>query len=289
MRASSPIRALVIAVAVALAAAPAISQAQVYLGVTIDTPPPLIPTYTQPPAPYPNYMWEPGFWQWGTAGYFWVPGTWTAPPATGLYWTPGYWGASGPGWAWHPGWWGPQVGFYGGINYGYGYYGSGFVGGYWSGNAFRYNTAVVNVNRTVIHNTYVNKTVVRNVTNRVSYNGGRGGIVRQPTAAEQRAYAQRRYGPTQAQLDHSRSASNDREAASAVNHGKPARTATATPMPHRPPAAKMPTAADKKAAQAHQTGTPREPTIHDSDLGHGPPPAHPAPAPASGGGHKPPL
>ena len=34
---------------------------------------------------------------------------------------------------WHLGYWGPHVGFYGGVNYGYGYVGVGFVGGRWEG------------------------------------------------------------------------------------------------------------------------------------------------------------
>jgi len=55
-------------------------------------------------------------------------------------------------------------GFYGGVNYGFGYSGVGFVGGEWRGGRFAYNTAVVNVNRTVIHNTYINKTVMKFAT-----------------------------------------------------------------------------------------------------------------------------
>ena len=73
---------------------------------------------------------------------------------------------------------------YRGISYGYGYFGTGYVGGRWSGNAFRYNTAVTNVNRTVIHNTYVDKTVYRNGYNHVSYNGGKGGVHAQPVTRE---------------------------------------------------------------------------------------------------------
>ena len=40
------------------------------------------------------------------------------------------------------GYWGPQVGYYGGINYGGGYYGNGYVGGYWRHNSFVYNAYV---------------------------------------------------------------------------------------------------------------------------------------------------
>jgi hypothetical protein len=63
-----------------------------------------------------------------------------------LLWTPGYWAWRDDGvYVWRSGYWGPRVGFYGGVNYGYGYTGSGYYGGYWSGRVFTYNTAVTNV------------------------------------------------------------------------------------------------------------------------------------------------
>ena len=43
------------------------------------------------------------------------------PPAVGLLWTPGYWGFNNGIYAFNRGYWGPHVGFYGGINYGFGY------------------------------------------------------------------------------------------------------------------------------------------------------------------------
>ena len=61
------------------------------------------------------------------------------------------------------GYWGPQVGFYGGINYGFGYIGVGYFGGYWNDGAFNYNRAVNNISTTNITNVY-NKTVVNNIT-----------------------------------------------------------------------------------------------------------------------------
>jgi len=162
-------------------------------------------------APAPNYQWNPGYWGWGTVGYYWVPGTWSPAPRPGLYWTPGYWRHSRAGYGWNQGYWGPSVGFYGGVNYGYGYFGTGFVGGTWAGNNFRYNTAVVNVNRTVIHNTYVDKTVInKNVYNdRVSYNGGRGGISASPTS-NQLVAEQHRVPPTAYQTEHATVAKADR-------------------------------------------------------------------------------
>ncbi|MGN6639628.1 MAG: hypothetical protein ACTHJ8_12010, partial [Mucilaginibacter sp.] len=140
------------------------TYAQVSVGISIqaDFAPPVIPVYEQPPCPVDGYIWEPGYWAYDpdVDDYYWVPGVWVAPPDPGLYWTPGYWGYDNDVYVFHSGYWGPSVGFYGGINYGGGYYGRGFCGGQWSGNRFRYNTAVVNVNRTVIHNTYIDRTII---------------------------------------------------------------------------------------------------------------------------------
>ena len=127
-----------------------------------EAPPPL-PDYDQPPCPEDGYLWTPGYWAWGGGGYYWVPGTWVQPPRVGVLWTPGYWGFVGGVYAFHAGYWGPHVGFYGGVNYGFGYVGVGFVGGRWAGNSFAYNRTVNNVNVTNVHNTY-NETVVNNVT-----------------------------------------------------------------------------------------------------------------------------
>ena len=120
----------------------------------------------------------------GTGGYYWVPGTWVLAPAPGLLWTPGYWGWGDGAYLWHAGYWGPHVGFYGGINYGFGYGGVGFQGGDWRGNEFYYNRSVNNVHNVHVTNVY-NRTVVNNVTiNRTSFNGGKGGVMARPDAAE---------------------------------------------------------------------------------------------------------
>jgi hypothetical protein len=205
--------------------APSIAQFSVGVGATIGAPPPPLPVYAQPPAPAPNYQWNPGYWGHETVGYYWVPGTWAPPPRHGLYWTPGYWRHAGTGYGWNQGFWGPSVGFYGGVDYGFGYFGTGFVGGVWAGNNFRYNTAIVNVNQTVIHNTYVDKTVVnRNVyANRVSYNGGHGGISAQPTAG-QMAGAQDRVPPTAYQKQQATIAGRNRNSYASVNKGNPPET-----------------------------------------------------------------
>ena len=156
MRFSNLIRKIFVGAALALL--PAASFAGVFVSVTIA--PPVLPVYTQPICPGDGYLWNPGYWAYGDEGYYWVPGVWVRPPQVGLLWTPGYWGWGGGVYFFHAGYWGPHVGFYGGVNYGFGYGGVGFGGGRWEGGHFAYNTAVVNVNRTVIHNTYVDRTVI---------------------------------------------------------------------------------------------------------------------------------
>jgi hypothetical protein len=152
-------------------------------------------------------------------------------PTVGFLWTPGYWGWGGGGYFWHAGYWGPHVGFYGGINYGFGYGGVGFFGGRWNGGVFAYNTAVMHVNTTVIHNTYVDRTVINNVTvnNHVSYNGGTGGISARPTPAETAAEHEHHIAPTSMQTQHEHAASSNRALLASENHGKPAIAATAKP------------------------------------------------------------
>src|SRR5580704_14940568 len=110
----------------------------------IEQAPPAIPDYAQPPAPGDGYIWTPGYWAWTGEGYEWVNGAWVAAPYAGALWTPGYWGYAPYGYFWNAGYWGPVVGYYGGINYGFGYFGIGFYGGYWGGGRFWYNRAYCN-------------------------------------------------------------------------------------------------------------------------------------------------
>jgi WXXGXW repeat (2 copies) len=209
---------------------PAATAAQVAVGISVHIGPPALPVYVQPVCPAPGYIWTPGYWAYGPDGYYWVPGTWVLAPTPGYLWTPGYWGWGGGVYVWHAGYWGPHVGFYGGINYGFGYGGVGFVGGEWRGGVFHYNTAVTNVNTTIIHNTYVNKTVVNNVTvNRVSYNGGAGGITARPNSAELAAEHEHHVAATSMQTQHEQMARNDRTMLASENHGRPAIAATARP------------------------------------------------------------
>jgi hypothetical protein len=196
---------------------------------TANEPPPPLPDYDQPPCPDDGYLWTPGYWHWSPAGYYWVPGTWVEPPQVGYLWTPGYWAFAGGAYAFHAGYWGPHVGYYGGVNYGYGYVGVGYAGGRWEGNRFRYNTAVVNVNRTVIHNTY-NETIINNVTvNRASYSGGPNGVRAAPTPQERSWSRERHVPPTQVQVSHVQEANRDPALFAHANGGRPGIAATARP------------------------------------------------------------
>lgn len=199
-------------------------------------PPPELPEYDQPPCPDPNYLWTPGYWAWTPGGYYWVPGVWVAAPYVGALWTPGYWGFLGGAYRWHHGFWGPHIGFYGGIDYGYGYVGHGYYGGYWRDNHFFYNTAVNHVNTTVIRNVYVHNVVINNRVvnnqffNRVSYVGGRGGLQARPLRAEAVVLREQRVGPMQSQLAVRQEAQQNRAQFYRDNHGRPAQTVLARPV-----------------------------------------------------------
>jgi hypothetical protein len=153
---------------------------------TAEVPPPL-QDEVQPPCPDDGSVWTPAYWAWGGGRYYWVPGAWVQPPRAGIFWTPGYWSFAGAAYVFHPGYWGSHVGYYGGINYGFGYAGVGFTGGRWTGNAFSYNRAVNNVDSSIIHNTYSETPAGNTVVSKVSYNGGPGGITAVPTAQERAA------------------------------------------------------------------------------------------------------
>jgi hypothetical protein len=204
------------------ALAPA-SSAQIAVGISVHVGPPALPVYEQPLCPGDGYLWTPGYWAYGPVGYYWVPGVWVRPPRVGVLWTPGYWGFSGGLYGWHAGYWGPHVGFYGGINYGFGYGGIGFGGGVWSGGVFRYNTAVMHVNTSVVRNVYVDRTVINNnttVVNHASFNGA-GGVMAQPRPEEMAAAREQHFEPTSNQVLHEQAVSHDRNQLASFNHGTP--------------------------------------------------------------------
>ena len=210
----------------------AATPAQFGVAVVVTVPPPDLPVYDQPPCPGDSYMWVPGYWAWDADfdDYFWVPGTWVLAPQVGFFWTPGYWSWSGASFVWINGYWGPVVGFYGGVNYGFGYFGNGYVGGHWDHDRFYYNRSVTNVNETIVHNVY-NTTVVNNNTtvNRVSYNGGTGGLIARPTAEQEAAEHERHVAPVAAQRQQMQDARSNRQLWASVNHGQPPIAATQKP------------------------------------------------------------
>jgi WXXGXW repeat (2 copies) len=224
MRINSSIRSPLFAVVLLAISAAAYTQ----IGISISFAPPELPVYEQPLCPGDGYLWTPGYWAYAEDDYYWVPGTWVMAPEPGLLWTPAYWGWGGSGFVFYDGYWGQQVGFYGGVSYGYGYFGEGFQGGRWEGEHFYYNRAASNVNVTEIHNVY-NTTVVNNTSVRVSYNGGNGGISARPTDREERVAHERHVSPVAAQTQHAQEARAKPEMRASVNHGAPAVAATPKP------------------------------------------------------------
>ena len=208
-----------IALAVLLFVGLSLTSSFAQIGISVGFAPPPIPLYEQPYSPAEGYIWTPGYWAYDS-GYYWVPGVWVPPPRIGFLWTPGYWGYNGSNYFFNEGYWGPTVGFYGGINYGYGYGGRGYYGGRWVGNTFRYNRAVTRVNTSVIHNTYVNKQVVRNTGSRASFNGA-GGTTAKATAQEQAAAKAEHIPATSTQQSRVEAAKNNPDLHAANNHGKP--------------------------------------------------------------------
>ena len=191
--------------------------------ISIRSAPPQLPVYEQPICPDEGYIWVPGYWAYGANGYFWVPGIWEPAPEAGLLWTPGYWGWSNGYYIWHEGYWASHVGFYGGINYGHGYGGVGYEGGYWNEGRLYYNSAVTNVNVTVIHTTYQTPANENSVRTTVSYNGGAGGTSAKPLDKELVAARVSHVSATPAQKGHFRAAASNRELLVSFNQGRPRR------------------------------------------------------------------
>jgi len=179
------------------------SHAQI--SVSIGIAPPALPIYAQPPIPGDGYIWTPGYWSWDGADndYYWVPGTWVSAPFVGALWTPGYWGWGDGSYAWHRGYWGSHIGYYGGINYGFGYGGVGYQGGYWNNGAFSYNRSVNNVGGGRIAQLYSAKI---NSTPNMPHNG-----------------------PTAPQAQHELASHGNSVQRASINHGMPKVAATPEP------------------------------------------------------------
>jgi hypothetical protein len=263
------------------------SSASAQLRISVGFGPPAIPVYEQPVCPGDGYIWTPGYWAWDDDAYdyYWVPGTWVLAPEVGYLWTPPYWGWADGAFVFYDGWWGPQVGFYGGINYGFGYFGLGFVGGRWQDGHFFYNREVMNVNVTEIHNVYNEHVTIVNQSH-VSYNGGSGGLTARPTPQEEAAGREHHIGPIAAQTQHIQAARGNPELRASANHGRPSIAATARPGDfkgnvvaareaggtYNPPPNRG------RAGEAPRPESGGKPAVHPSDL---PPMEHPA-APSTG-------
>ncbi|HEX7917371.1 YXWGXW repeat-containing protein [Rudaea sp.] len=272
---------------VAVAAATALNvvtmpAAHAAVFVSVNFAPPVLPVYVQPAIPGPGYIWTPGYWAYDpVSGYYWVPGTWVLPPYTGALWTPGYWGWADGAYLFHPGYWGLHVGYYGGINYGFGYVGVGYFGGYWGPRGFYYNREVNHITNVNITNVYNKTVVVNNNVTRFSYNGP-GGITARPTAEETR-FANERHTPAiAAQMQHQTLASRNEAMRASVNHGNPTIAATARPgmftarqvnqttMPNNRPAMRSANYAPRQGTASQANFAAHNPAMHTT----GNPPAN---------------
>src|ERR1035437_5217101 len=170
-------------------------------------PPPPLPNYEQPYSPGDDYIWTPGYWAWSPEGYYWVPGAWVEAPYEGALWTPGYWGFYHNRYGFYRGYWGRHVGYYGGIDYGFGYIGFGYEGGYWGGGHFNYNRSVNNFNGSHAHYGY-DLPIPGNDRggHRASSNGGSGGIQVRARPAELNAMREPHSAPMTAQVQNERAA-----------------------------------------------------------------------------------
>jgi hypothetical protein len=235
----------------ALDTLPANNAERDHPAVSTNQAPPPLPDEEQPTNSQEGVLWTPGYWGWNGKEYYWVRGAWLPPPKVGLLWTPGYWGLTGGYYVFHKGYWGPQVGYYGGVNYGFGYTGTGFVGGRWVGNSFAYNRAVSHVNTGIIHNTYeesARETASDHGTvTRVSYHAGTGGSPGAPAPHFAQAPVQRQIAQPTARVTASMPAAS--------------RPASVTRTPATPKAAEMHDAATPAAdgqsqrASVKQTAT----------------------------------
>jgi len=229
------------------------------IGIRVSIGPPALPVYEQPICPGDGYIWTPGYWAYddSVSDYYWVPGTWVEAPEVGLLWTPGYWGWGEGGYSFNEGYWGESVGFYGGVNYGFGYYGDGYGGGRWDHGHFFYNRSESHVDETVIHNVY-NERVGHGNDNRVSYNGGKGGLEARPTQQQEASGREKHVAPVAAQTEHAQTARANPEFRASVNHGNPAVKTTSKP-------------GELEAAPVRQPGeTPRPGAVGDANAGRAP-------------------
>jgi WXXGXW repeat (2 copies) len=215
--------------------------------VTASQAPPPPREEEQPANDVAGSIWTPGYWNWGTTSYYWVPGAWVRAPRVGVLWTPGYWVLTGGVYVFHRGYWGPHVGYYGGINYGYGYFGAGYSGGRWVGAAFVYNTAVSHVNTSVIRDTYHEPAHVEVTSSKLSHGGAPSGTTETHTTQHRVASVEPHTAPPQ------------RTAQSVA----PRRTAVAASQTHtRSASTRVSHASPRPSSGAQRESTARASTSH---------------------------
>ena len=251
------------------------------IGISVQLEPPALPVYEQPPIPAPGYLWTPGYWAYdGTVGYYWVPGTWVQPPEVNLLWTPPYWAWADGVYVFHEGYWGPHVGFYGGIDYGFGYGGVGYEGGRWDGGVFTYNRTVNNFGGVEIAHAYEAKVTVVNHT-RVSFNGGANGVKAEPTQAELAVEHEHHLQATALQTRNRTVAEKTPALAAKQNGGRPQIAATPRPGQFEEPGNAPGRAGGNEhpaaPAAAPRLGEQAVPRPEDRPLPH--PDEHPVPRP----------
>ncbi len=283
MRIATAIRSIVLAATIG--SVPAASFAGVFVSVSIGAPP-VLPVYAQPICPAAGYIWTPGYWAYDEDdGYYWVPGAWVLAPYTGALWTPGYWGWGDEGYLWHAGYWGPHIGFYGGVNYGFGYFGHGFEGGYWDHDRYYYNRSVTNVNVVNITNVY-NKTVINNYGgDRTSFSGGQGGVQARPTPQEMAFMNEHHAAPLAAQQQNEMRAAQNRMQFANVNHGRPQNLARPEPVTfdRNLPVTRMPASGPMQTRGPVSTATSPRTATMNNNAGRMPEPNRPVAQPMSPG------
>jgi hypothetical protein len=118
------------------------------------------------------------------------------PPHPGLRWTPPYWNRVDGGYIFHAGYRTGRVGFYGGINYGYGYSGNGYQ------DAFFYSRAVNNLGSINVAHVYDKAVTEDENGSRVSFNGGSRGTRARPTPQQEALNNEQHVKPTAEQQQH---------------------------------------------------------------------------------------
>ena len=238
-------RALLALLALAI---PATLLGQAKPSISIGPPP--LPQYEQPLCPGDGYLWTPGYWAYdeSVSGYYWVDGEWIVAPEEGFLWTPGYWALESGEYRFSEGYWGPQVGFYGGINYGFGYSGDGYAGGRWNDGQFFYNRSENNVDVTRNRNVYDTHFKNQNPS-RVSFNGTNGGIEARPTSEQEAAGKQRHIAPTAVQIENAQTSRISPTFRSSSNRGNASRPEEAQPIEALKPDGARPTTVEPRVEQ----------------------------------------